>query len=299
MYLRYFHNTIILEIRCPTLQHEEKIKFISKQNASNSSNVIAILLGDNYKKLAERLSLLDQSLSNEYQSDIMIFHTSYPYSSDISSIINSTKRRVIFHNVDREFSSFPLRFDPYSTDPTWSKRGKWNYHHMIRFWFKLIFEIPEIQHYEYIMRLDDDSKLLGTWMNVFRIMRERNAVYFANSKSSDSENGLPGTMKLKDICLNYLKTIKMNTSSNIETKLEGAFSQNSVTTYYNNFEIVNIQFFRQPGVRHWIEMIDETHGIYKYRWGDAILRYILLIIFAEPNQILHREAFNLQYCHPC
>ena len=151
------------------------------------------------KKLAERLSLLDQSLSNEYQSDIMIFHTSYPYSSDISSIINSTKRRVIFHNVDREFSSFPLKFDPYSTDPTWSKRGKWNYHHMCYFWFKQVFNLNILKPYRYMMRLDDDSQIIRTLL-LFVLNVKKNSCFLFVKRSLDKSIRFNGTKSFNLLC---------------------------------------------------------------------------------------------------
>jgi hypothetical protein len=227
----------------------------------------------------------------------MIFHTGYPFLDDISLVLRSTKRQVLFRNVDREFISFPTGFNPYSTESTWKKRGRWNYHHMIRFWFKLVFEIPEVQEYDYIMRLDDDSQLLGTWFNVFATMQEKGAVYFANKQFIDEEKVLPGTMKLKDVCFAYKKNAKISLKD--PEKFERAFLKNGIRMYYNNFEVMKTQFFRQNDVREWMEMIDKSHGIYKYRWGDSVLRYLTLAFFAKSEQILHRESYNLPYCHPC
>ena len=261
------------------------------------TGAIAILIGENYTKLALRLSSIDEHLLDNYENHVIIFHTAYPSSSDISRVFKATKRYVMFLNVDREFISFPTGFNPYSTDPTWSKRGKWNYHHMIRFWFKLIFELPELQQYDYIMRLDDDSQLLGTWFDVFSVMNQRNAVYFANKQLVDYEDGLPGTMKLKEICFTYKKTA--NISLEDPKRLESAFVRNTIKTYYNNFEVMKTHFFRRTDVRAWTDMIDATHGIYKYRWGDAILRYLTMVLFAKPEEILHIGNFNLSYCHPC
>lgn len=268
-----------------------------ERSSLNSLGVILILITDKYQQLAKRLSSIDQHMSDAQETHVMICHTGYPFLSDISLIKQSTKRHIIFRNVDREFTSFPLGFNPYSNDPTWSKRGKWNYHHMIRFWFKFVFEIPEIRQYDYIMRLDDDSELIGVWPNVFTIMQKRNAVYFANDESSESEDGLPGTMKLKALCSNYSST--HNVSLQIRKRLDQLFYKNTVKTYYNNFEVMNTSFFRRIAVREWVQAIDDSHGIYKYRWGDAILRRMTLTLFAETSQILKRKDYNLLYCHPC
>ncbi|CAF1338512.1 unnamed protein product [Adineta steineri] len=45
--------------------------------------------------------------------------------------------------------------------------------------------------------------------------------------------------------------------------------------------------------------IHQTYGIFKYQWGDAILRYVTIALFAEEQQVLHRSQYNLSYCHKC
>ncbi|CAF0921292.1 unnamed protein product [Adineta steineri] len=74
---------------------------------------------------------------------------------------------------------------------------------MIRFWFKILFELPQLSQYEYIMRFDDDSKVINTWFNVFDKMRRKRAVYFANNIDIDEEKSLPGTTKLKQVTIEY------------------------------------------------------------------------------------------------
>ncbi|CAF4722380.1 unnamed protein product [Rotaria sp. Silwood2] len=108
---------------------------------------------------------------------------------------------------------------------------------MIRFWFKTIFELPQLHKYEYIMRLDDDSKILGRWFNVFDEMCRKNAVYFANNVDIDLEDQLPSTMNMQRMTFDY--------------------------NYYNNFEVSKVEFFRREEVRRWVDAIDSTNGIFK------------------------------------
>ncbi len=68
-----------------------------------------------------------------------------------------------FVNVDHIFYKFSPGFHPHITDPTWTMKGKWNYHHMCYFWFKQVFELKIIQQYRYMMRLDDDSQVQGNY----------------------------------------------------------------------------------------------------------------------------------------
>jgi hypothetical protein len=168
---------------------------------------------------------------------------------------------------------------------------------MIRFWFKILFELPQLEKYEYIMRLDDDSKMTDKWINVFDEMRQKNALYFANNVDVDLEEQLPGTMKLKQVTVDYVK------QNNIKPKqlqtLRDAFGNKTVRNYFNNFEVIKMEFFRRQEIRRWIESIDSTNGIFYYRWGDAILRYLTFALFAEQHEVLHRLDYNLSYCHKC
>lgn len=227
----------------------------------------------------------------------MLFHTGFPFASEIAQIMSATRRRVIFRNVDREFASFPNGFDPYTNEPTFWKRGKWNYHHMIRFWFKLIFDIEEMKNFDYVMRLDTDSRLIGKWANVFDLMKVKDIVYIANDEQIEFEKVLPGTLELQTFFTDY--TTKKKLIPQDPSKISAAFMKNGIRTYYNNFELFRTTFFRQAIVQDWINAVDASHGIYKYRWGDAILRYLTLALFAKDHQVIHRNQLNLPYCHPC
>ncbi len=116
-----------------------------------------------YPRLREKVLQLDERLNDSYSTDIIIFHTGYPFREDLIRIIEGSRREVLFVNVDQIFYKFSPGFDPHATDPTWSQKGKWNYHQMCYFWFKHVFQLKIMQRYQYMMRLDDDSQILGNF----------------------------------------------------------------------------------------------------------------------------------------
>jgi hypothetical protein len=128
-------------------------------------------------------------------------------------------------------------------------------------------------------------------------MRNKRAVYFANNRDVDFEKSLPGTMKLPYIALKYI--IQNNITVKQPQMISDGFADSHILNYFNNFEVMKLEFFRRPNVRQWIEEVDRTNGIFKYRWGDAPLRYITLAMFAEAHEVLHRSQYNLSYCHQC
>lgn len=267
------------------------------ERPSSKDNIIVIMVSHLTRKLVEKLKYFDEHFNDQYLTSILILYDSTLNSKLIDELIHQCQRQILFSNIETIFKLFPSDFDPCRTKPTYRSRGKWNYHQMIRFWFKILFEFDDLKSYRYVMRLDDDSQIFGQWFNVFNEMKRNNAVYFANQMDFDEEKQLPGTLKLENLTWHYLET------NHIEPKqrntLKYAFRQNGIRTYFNNFEIVQLEFFQQSQIRHWIETIDQSHGIFLYRWGDAILRYLTLAIFAEETQILHRTHYNLSYCHKC
>ena len=116
---------------------------------------------NSYPRLRERILQLDERFDDNRTTDVIIFHTGYPFREDLLPIIQQSRRHVEFVNIDHIFYRFSPSFQPHITDPTWSQRGKWNYHHMCYFWFKQVFELKVIQQYRYMMRLDDDSQIHG------------------------------------------------------------------------------------------------------------------------------------------
>lgn len=86
-------------------------------------------------------------------------------------------------------------FNPYEEQSIkrFTHRGKWAYNHMIRFWFKDVFELPALADVKYLMRLDVDSRLSAPWQqNVFEVMDKQEAVYWANQVIYDVEWVTPG-----------------------------------------------------------------------------------------------------------
>ncbi|CAF1073772.1 unnamed protein product [Adineta steineri] len=279
-----------------------------KQTRNFSENVIAFLVasfsGDvktaynPYPKLRERIIQLNERFNDNNKTDLIIFHTGYPFRADLIPIIEATPRQIEFVNIDHLFHKFPTGFDPHIRDPTWSQRGKWNYHHMCNFWFQQVFELKIIQRYRYMMRLDDDSQILGKWPNVFDIISKEKAIYIANFRTRDFEYTLPGITRVRNVTNDYInknKIIVQNPAMYADIFRHAI----EIPTYYNNFEVVDTSFMRRKDVIDFAQAVDESRGIFLYRWGDAPLRYITLTLFANEKQILHREKLGLNYCHPC
>lgn len=151
---------------------------------------------------------------------------------------------------------------------------------------------------DYYMRLDLDSCFRDETPDLFPFMRAgaTPAVYMAN-KILLEDPKLPSQRKVGSLTLNYLR------ENNIVPKQMdmwvGAFPDDSIRLYYNNFEIGSVAFFRRPDVQAYADMLVNSGGIFKYRWGDAGIRYLTMAIYAHEHEVLHLEDFGVNYLHPC
>jgi len=60
-------------------------------------------------------------------------------------------------------------------------------------------------------------------------------------------------------------------------------------TVQNNFEVTDLDFFLSPEVTGFADAITRSFGIYKWRWGDAILRYLTIALYANPDEVIWTE----------
>jgi len=54
--------------------------------------------------------------------------------------------------------------------------------------------------------------------------------------------------------------------------------------FYNHFEISDLDVWRSPEYRDYIEYIDKTGGIYYRRWGDAPIKTLAVTLFIPQNR---------------
>jgi len=63
--------------------------------------------------------------------------------------------------------------------------------------------------------------------------------------------------------------------------------------FYNNFEVVDLAFQRSQF--EFLDWIDKNGGIYRHRWGDAIIRTLTVYLFSNSSRI--RFYDNIGYHH--
>jgi len=129
-------------------------------------------------------------------------------------------------------------------------------------------------------------------------MAKHQAVYLANQRELDYDYVLPGLTLVRNLTAAFIA--KNNITARNPDMLADVFNRTlDIPNFWNNFEVVDLSFMQRKEVLDFIQAVDESKGIFLYRWGDAPLRYITLALFANATQILHRLKLGLDYCHTC
>ncbi len=59
------------------------------------------------------------------------------------------------------------------------------------------------------------------------------------------------------------------------------------------------EYLRLPLMKEWSDVINASLGIYRYRWGDAPLRWATLHMLARPKDVARISDEELPYWHCC
>jgi len=140
--------------------------------------------------------------------------------------------------------------------------SKWGYQQILRFWTTKIWEHPVLDDYSTYMRFDADScitKRLNEYPYLPGLPADTPHVYAANRFTMDGPTYVAGLFELaKDyVALNNI-TVK-------NPELWEAARERKMV--YNNFEISNIAFFRQPAVMAFQRSFSdaEPFGVFRKR----------------------------------
>lgn len=144
---------------------------------------------------------------------------------------------------------------------------------MCAFFASQIFDHPRLKDVSYYMRLDTDSYIYKPLCyDPVALFHEHNRTYAYRAKTTDPDWVTVGLWNLVDEYARDHADVEHNLQKNgwewpadrDRSRMEG----NDFPTYYNNFEIVKLEAFRQPMIRAWLdEIMRVPERIYKYRWG--------------------------------
>eukprot|EP00928_Gymnodinium_smaydae_P014967 TRINITY_DN15493_c0_g3_i1.p1 TRINITY_DN15493_c0_g3~~TRINITY_DN15493_c0_g3_i1.p1 ORF type:complete len:402 (-),score=62.07 TRINITY_DN15493_c0_g3_i1:47-1111(-) len=167
---------------------------------------------------------------------------------------------------------------------------------MCEFWASKVFDLDEVKDLKYYMRLDDDATMVcdDDSPDPFRILEERRAnygYYVLARERPDLDDGF------REHLQDYLASSAHSSAAEAQAVSAPAFDMSDgvgAPVFYNNFEVVDVQYFRGELVQRYTESALATGGIYRHRWGDALFRYAQLLV-GKGSALCLSAVYS--YCH--
>lgn len=280
--------------------------------------------------LKTSLYFLFKNFNAEHKYPVIIFHEGdfddKSQTEIIMSVRGECRKCVTFRALDADDFKLPQHIDETKMKkciatkitPYWRNE---KYRMMCRWW---IVNMPKYaEGYDYVMRIDDDSIIEEPIPNLFKWMDDKKLIYASNMLHVDCGMCCYG---MKDFFLKLhpekkneigqmfvdqevpsrsvqihpfraLLSITQDPLPDIGEKLKLSMP----IMYYNNFFITKTDFWKRPEIKKDIEEIDKNASIFYFRWGDAPLQSILVMLHAQEGEVsrsifkyskrMQREAF--------
>jgi hypothetical protein len=229
-----------------------------------------------YSKLIRRNRLLHRNFNRRFGYPVIIFHE--------GNILPEHQR--VMSRLTPNLSFVDLSGKAFVTPSHLPAeyRIEIGYKHMCRFYAMQIYDF--VREFDYILRLDDDSFLESPIQyDLFGYMAQQEFVYGYVHKEDEYHQETVAT--LPRFTQGYIQ------KHGIDIKC--SLSDIDVLYYYSNFTITQVAFWHQEKVQDYLRAVDESMGIYQFRWGDALLQTLALKMFCDPNQLHYFQDFR--YSH--
>lgn len=237
----------------------------------------------NYVLLFKSLFLLNANFLKKNKYDVVVFHE-VNYSKLVRSVfvflfavefreINLLKHYLENINqisIDVELKSFSI-----------------GYRSMCHFFFAELHK--HLKGYDYCCRLDIDSFLISPIsFDPFKYMDENKLLYGYIAEQQEPARVINGLDK-------FLQEYLADSDQGNRNRFFFSGSKENLRCIYNNFEIINLNIFDNSKVKIFIDRVVKTNNIFNYRWGDAPLRTILILMFLSRDEIVRFKRIDYRH----
>ena len=219
---------------------------------------------DEYDSFIQRNKSIEENIQRDY--DFLVFNEGN-ISEDQQEYIQSKTK------IPLQFITIP-KFEPRNHaifEPT--RPWGWNYRHMCNFWFSGFLDY--VKSYDQLLRIDEDCTIYSDLDHIFDALDEKVCVY--GKWCGDDWFNVYG---LSDFC----------------KKIFPDKPRQEIGGPYTNLVAWDLNKVRENDtVKYFIEKVNESQGIYVYRWGDHMLWGEALHYGVDKSD--HEELESIRYYH--
>ncbi|KZW03570.1 glycosyltransferase family 15 protein [Exidia glandulosa HHB12029] len=159
------------------------------------------------------------------------------------------------------------------------------YRNMCRFNSGFIFNNKFMKNYRYYWRISPGAEYYcDVDQDPFLFMQDHKKVYGFVMSMYEYPQTIPTLWEtVKNFTKAHPEYLNADNAMNFISR-NGGDSYN-LCHFWNNFEIVDMDFFRSEAYTKFFEHIDATGGFYYERWSDAPIHTIAVSLFANRSQI--------------
>jgi len=246
------------------------------------------------------LQSIRTQIQDNNRAEVRLFHDEADKLSqaDLQTMLAAVSPRKACSTKIR-FAQFPSGFKGHLVHPeglpdvTYKLWG-WSYLHMIRFNFVDLMDpnIGMLAGFKYWMRMDSDSEWAGPIPDEFHHFDiDENLGYLHNIPFTDSGTVTEG---LNEFTKQFARSHGVDLARVPAVSTIDDFS--STWGYYNNLELGRIAMFQSPLALEYTREVVANQGIYKHRWGDALLRRIVVELTGmKTEQVQHSTLVNFRH----
>uniref|UniRef100_A0A7S1DT73 Uncharacterized protein n=2 Tax=Hemiselmis andersenii TaxID=464988 RepID=A0A7S1DT73_HEMAN len=277
---RVYNNTCEWQFSPPF--DSKNAETILETNVKQSAAIVYVCCADaqEFQDLVWSIKFLDLNFNQYHNYPILIFHENFGGGQQ-NQIVQHTKSEVRFHKVHWKIPDF---LDP-NYVPRWYKGYSLGFRHMIRFWTVGIWEHPAMQEFKYYMRLDSDSFLIGRlWKDPFSFMAEADFKFGFIGTSTESKDFTPDLWEV---------TEAFRRSKGLEPEwFTGKWNGFS---FYSNLEVGRVDYWQQPVIKEYLNLIDGAGGIFKVRWPESSIHFLAAMLFLHSQEMV--QLVFIPYWH--
>ncbi len=280
-------------------------------------NAAVYLLSSRKKLLPICLKKLFENWNYKYQYPVFVYFFKNTYNKNfINNIRNKISNKIEFIEIDYEFPKnisanelfFNRKYNRYVKEQFPKKRQ--GYLHMEHFvtnitsFGKIGCVSKELEKYDYLMRIDDDSNFYSK-INFDLFNSMNNSVfstgYTWNNFSWRQECTRENLWNFYKEYLNEKKILPKNKILLQAIQNNDEMQMHKLKWSAGNLNIYNMKFFKNDtNWLHYLDKLNKFAGDYKYRWGDIeTIGLFYYTFFEEPiydydliNKKLYLNKFN-------
>lgn len=172
------------------------------------------------------------------------------------------------------------------------------YRKMCEFWAVHVHTLPALAPYQYLWRLDTDSRLTeAVTSNLYQAMKSHDSVFGYLLLQDANPLACQGLQHATEAF--YAANPQFSVVSPEAEMFLKTYEERRCPHWNTNFQLMDLDFFRGSDTyaSHMAYLSEAAHGFVKYRWGDHIVQTLSVLLQVPPTRTLCMQAWVPGYVH--